>query len=110
MAFATTQRLQTWMQAELVHPAESRVFAHACIHALHSMAMVELLSGDDEDFTTPSRDMQAFVDLFWERTEAGEARSPLTARNGAAGPVEADDLQARIAGRRQGMRQRLGPI
>ena len=59
-------RLRTWHEAKLVRAVDPRVFAHAFIHALHSMAMVELLSGDDEDFTTPSKDMQAFVDLFWE--------------------------------------------
>ena len=58
-------RLQTWMQAGLVRPIEPRVFAHAFIHALHSMALVELLSGDDEFYVTDAKEMQAFIDLFW---------------------------------------------
>lgn len=59
-------RLQAWQQAGLIRKMEPRIFAFAFIHALHSMAMVELLSGDDENFTTPPKDMQAFVDLFWQ--------------------------------------------
>ena len=50
-------RLQTWMQTGLVRPIEPRVFAHAFIHALHSMAMVELLSGDDEFYVTSPKEM-----------------------------------------------------
>jgi AcrR family transcriptional regulator len=59
-------RLRTWMQAGLIRPLEPRVFAHAFIHALHSMAMVELLSGDDEFYVTDAKEMAAFVDLFWQ--------------------------------------------
>ena len=58
-------RLQTWMQAGLVRPLEPRVFAHAFIHSLHSMAMVELLSGDYEFYVTSPKEMQAFSDMFW---------------------------------------------
>ena len=59
-------QLHTWLQAALVRPLEPRVFAHAFIHALHSMAMVELLSGDDEFYVTSPKEMQAFIDLFWQ--------------------------------------------
>ena len=59
-------RLQDWMQAGLVRPLEPRVFAHAFIHALHSMAMVELLSGDDEFYVTDAKEMKAFVGMFWQ--------------------------------------------
>ena len=59
-------RLQAWRQAGLVRPLEPRVFAHAFIHALHSMAMVEVLSGDDEFYVTSPKEMQAFIQLFWQ--------------------------------------------
>jgi len=58
-------RLQAWQQAGLVRPLELRVFAHAFIHALHSMAMVELLSGDDEFYVTDAKEMKDFVGMFW---------------------------------------------
>ena len=45
---------------------EPRIFAFAFIHALHSMAMVELLSGDDEFYVTPPKKMKALIELFWQ--------------------------------------------
>ena len=75
-------RLAGWQQAGLVRPLEPRVFAHAFIHALHSMAMVDVLSG--EDVTKPTRpdELQAFVDLFWrglqpERTARKKKPRPM---------------------------------
>lgn len=59
-------RLQAWQQAGLIRKMEPRVFAFAFIHALHSMAMVELLSGDDEFYVTDAREMRAFIDVFWQ--------------------------------------------
>ena len=59
-------RIQAWQQAGLIRPMEPRTFAHAFIHALHSMAMVELLSGDDEFYVTDAKEMAAFIDLFWQ--------------------------------------------
>ncbi len=59
-------RFAAWQQAGLVRPANPRTFAHAFIHALHSMAMVELLSGDDEFYVTDAKEMEAFIDLFWQ--------------------------------------------
>jgi AcrR family transcriptional regulator len=58
-------RLQGWQQAGLVRAMEVRAFAHAFIHALHSMAMVEVLSGDDVKTPTQPKAMQAFIDVFW---------------------------------------------
>ena len=58
-------RFNAWQQAGLVRPVDPRTFAFAFIHALHSMAMVELLSGDDEAYATPPKEMAAFIDLFW---------------------------------------------
>jgi len=68
-------RLRGWQQAGLIRSMEPRVFAHAFIHALHSMAMVELLSGDDENFTTPAREMQTFIDVFWRGLQPKKTKS-----------------------------------
>ena len=63
-------RLRTWQEAGLVRAVEPRVFAHAFVHALHSMAMVELLSGDDEFYVTSPKEMHAFIALFWDGLKA----------------------------------------
>ena len=65
-------RLDAWRKQGLTRAIEPRVFAHAYIHALHSMAMVEVLSGEDVTVPTPPAEMKAFVDLFWR----GIARVP----------------------------------
>lgn len=59
-------RLQAWQQAGLIRKLEPRVFAFAFIHALHSMAMVELLSGDDEFYVTDAKEMEALIEVFWQ--------------------------------------------
>ncbi len=58
-------RLQDWQQTGRIRTIEVRPFAHAFIHALHSMAMVEVLSGDDVKTPTPPKEMRAFIDVFW---------------------------------------------
>ncbi len=57
-------RLAAWREAGLIRPVETRAFTHAFIHALHSMAMVEVLSGETTK-PTPSDELTAFVDIFW---------------------------------------------
>jgi len=57
-------RVESWQQAGQVRPVEPRAFAHAFIHALHSMAMVEVLSGDTMKTTEPDG-LAAFIDVFW---------------------------------------------
>lgn len=59
-------RLQAWQQVGLIRKMEPRIFAFAFIHALHSMAMVELLSGDDEFYVTDSKEMEALIEVFWQ--------------------------------------------
>jgi AcrR family transcriptional regulator len=58
-------RLQGWRQAGQIRPADPRAFAFAFIHALHSMAMVEVLSGDTGAATRPA-ELETFIDIFWQ--------------------------------------------
>lgn len=63
-------RLETWRKAGLTRPMDPRVFTHAFIHALHSMAMVEVLSGEGVTAPTPPGEMRALVELFWRGVKA----------------------------------------
>ena len=58
-------RLLEWQAAGLIRAVNIQAFLVAFIHALNSMAMVEVLSGDDGK-PTPPRAMEAFADVFWE--------------------------------------------
>lgn len=72
-------RLRAWQEAGIIRPMDPRVFAHTFLHALHTMAMVELLSGDDEFYVTDAKEMDAVVDLFWHGLKAkqpAKAKSP----------------------------------
>lgn len=73
-------RLVAWQQAGLIRPMDPRVFAHTFLHALHTMAMVELLSGDDEFYVTNAKEMEAVVDLFWHGLQANKSAKPKTPR------------------------------
>ena len=73
-------RLLAWQQAGLIRPMDPRVFAHTFLHALHTMAMVELLSGDDEFYVTNAKEMEAVVDLFWHGLQANKLAKPRTPR------------------------------
>jgi len=67
-------RLETWRKEGRTRPIAPRVFAHAFIHALHSMAMVDVLSGEEPRVPTRPKDMRAFVELFWRGVKSsGEA-------------------------------------
>ena len=67
-------RLEGWQKAGLVRPMDARTFSHAFIHALHSMAMVEVLSGDTKSPSRPE-ELHAFVDLFWQGLKAVEKKA-----------------------------------
>jgi AcrR family transcriptional regulator len=67
-------RLESWQKAGLVRPMDPRTFAHAFIHALHSMAMVEVLSGDTKSPSRPE-ELHAFVDLFWQGLKPADKKS-----------------------------------
>ena len=73
-------RLAAWQAAGLVRPVEPRAFTHAFVHALHSMAMVEVLSGETSQPTKPA-ELAAFIDIFWSGLKpAGAARQTAKAR------------------------------
>jgi AcrR family transcriptional regulator len=67
-------RLETWRKAGLTRPMDPRVFTHAFIHALHSLAMVEVLSGGEMPGPTTPAEMKALVELFWRGIEAGKRK------------------------------------
>lgn len=73
-------RFTAWQQAGLVRPMNPRTFAFAFVHALHSMAMVELLSGDDEFYVTDAKEMAAFIDLFWSGLKSNQPARKKTKR------------------------------
>ena len=66
-------RMQGWQQAGQVRPADPRAFAFAFIHALHSMAMVEVLSGETAAATRPA-ELAAFIDVFWHGLQPVKAK------------------------------------
>lgn len=72
-------RLESWQQAGKIRPIVTRAFAHAFIHAVHSMAMVDVLSGETKAPSSPG-DMDAFVDVFWAGLQpeksGGKGRKP----------------------------------
>ena len=66
-------RLHAWREAGQIGPADPRAFAFAFIHALHSMAMVEVLSGDTTASTRPA-ELAAFIDVFWSGLKPVKAK------------------------------------
>ncbi len=58
-------RLQSWQQAGRIKPIDDYSFLAAFLHALSSMAMVEVLSGQVVTPTKPE-EMQPMVNLFWD--------------------------------------------
>ena len=73
-------RLEGWRRDGLTRPMAPRIFTHAFIHALHSMAMVDVLSGEDVGVATSAREMRPLVDLFWSGV-----KSERKARTGSRG-------------------------
>jgi len=57
-------RIQHWQQTGEIGPVNAMHFAHVFLHALHTMALVEVLSRDDPQLSAPEN-MTAFVDVFW---------------------------------------------
>ncbi len=57
-------RLQSWQQAGKIRPTNATSFAGAFLHALHSMAMIDVLSGDARVVSRP-KEMHSFVEIFW---------------------------------------------
>jgi AcrR family transcriptional regulator len=58
-------RLESWHQSGRIRTTNIVSFTNAFLHALHSMAMVEVFSGEAAQPTEP-KDMESFLDVFWE--------------------------------------------
>ncbi len=58
-------RLESWHQSGRIRTTNIVSFTNAFLHALHSMAMVEVFSGEAAQPTQP-REMESFLDVFWE--------------------------------------------
>jgi AcrR family transcriptional regulator len=63
VAVMLSLRLQNWQQAGKIRPTNATSFIGAFLHALHSMAMIEVLSGDTR--RARPKEMRAFVEIFW---------------------------------------------
>lgn len=73
-------RLESWHRSGLIRPTGIVSFTNAFIHALHSMAMVEVFSGEATQPTKPA-EMEPFLDIFWEAVRPNPAPAP---KRGAA--------------------------
>jgi AcrR family transcriptional regulator len=74
VAAMLNMRLLTWQQAGKIRPTNPREFSSAFLHALHSMAMIDVFTGD---LKKPTRveDMRGFVDIFWLGLKPASARA-----------------------------------
>lgn len=68
-------RLLEWQQAGQIRATNHHAFLATFIHALNSMAMVEVLSGQPPK-PTPPVEMESFVDIIWEVLRPLEPRAP----------------------------------
>ncbi len=58
-------RVHAWQEAAQIRPTNASAFAGAFLHALHSMAMIEVLSDNAKSPTKPGK-MHEFVAVFWD--------------------------------------------
>lgn len=58
-------RLESWHRNGRIRTTNIVSFSNAFLHALHSMAMVEVFSGEAATPATP-KEMEPFLDVFWE--------------------------------------------
>ncbi len=58
-------RLESWHRAGKIRTTNIVSFSNAFLHALHSMAMVEVFAGEAAK-PTPPKEMEPFLDVFWE--------------------------------------------
>jgi AcrR family transcriptional regulator len=68
-------RLQGWQQAGRIKPTDTYAFIATFLHALSSMAMVEVLSGQASTPTTPE-EMQPMINQFWDGLAPAEKNKP----------------------------------
>lgn len=64
VAVILSLRLQSWQQAGKIRPTNATAFTGAFLHALHSMAMIEVLSGGT--MRSRPKQMRSFVEIFWD--------------------------------------------
>jgi AcrR family transcriptional regulator len=64
VAVMLSLRLQNWQHAGKIRPTNATSFSGAFLHALHSMAMIEVLSGTMR--RSRPKDMRGFVKIFWD--------------------------------------------
>lgn len=57
-------RLRDWQQRGEIGAGNPVHFAHIFLQAIHTRALIDVLSGDDESPSRPE-DMQTFVDVLW---------------------------------------------
>jgi AcrR family transcriptional regulator len=58
-------RLEAWQKTGEIRAVRVTTFANIVLHTLHSMAMVELISGEP-DKPTPEAEMEPIVETLWE--------------------------------------------
>ncbi len=65
VAAMLNMRLAAWQQAGKIRRTNPREFSGAFLHALHSMAMIDVFTGNVRE-PTRVEDMRPFVDIFWD--------------------------------------------
>lgn len=81
-------RLKGWQETGLIRPVNLRAFITLVIHALHSMAMVEVISGNATAPTKPA-ELHEFIDVLWDHLKPNppapapdHAKSPRAKKRG----------------------------
>ena len=67
-------RLMAWQQTGIIRRTKPSDFSGAFLHALHSMAMIDVFTGDIKK-PTRGADMRPFGDIFWDGLKPDPARS-----------------------------------
>ena len=65
-------RLKGWQEGGLIRPVNFRAFGSLVMHALHSMAMVEVLSGEAQIPTKPA-ELHELIDVLWDHLKPAHA-------------------------------------
>lgn len=72
IAVMLSLRMQSWRQAGKIRPTNTTAFTGAFLHALHSMAMIEVLSGGT--MRSRPKQMRSFVEIFWNGLQPAKLR------------------------------------
>lgn len=68
-------RLQGWQEAGLIRPVNLRPFISLFLHVLHSMAMVEVVSGNANTRSKPE-DLAEVIEVLWDHLQPDRATPP----------------------------------